>query len=102
MSEKSKKKQIVKKSSSAVSVESYKNKIATFLKAYGKKSMPLSELESKCKTKKSGRENFTEAFSQLRTEGVIMVKKGMKVALCSRVKRIPVSSPVSAVHSALP
>ena len=89
MSEKSKKKQIVKKGSSAVSMESYKNKIVTFLKAYGKKSMPLSELESKCKTKKSGRENFTEAFSQLRTEGIIMVKKGMKVALCSRVKAYP-------------
>lgn len=89
MSEKRKKKQIVKKGSSALSVESYKNKIVTFLKAFGKKSMPLNELESKCKTKKSGRENFTEAFSQLRTEGVIMVRKGMKVALCSRVKVYP-------------
>lgn len=89
MSEKSKKKRIIKKGSSPVSVESYKNKIVTFLKTYGKKSMPISELESKCKTKRSGRENFMEAFSQLRTEGVIMVKKGMKTALCSRMNVFP-------------
>jgi len=89
MSEKPKKKQTAKKSGSPVSVESYKNKIVTFLKAYGKKSMPLSELESKCRTKKSGRENFTEAFSQLRTEGVVMMKKGMKAALCSRMNVYP-------------
>ncbi len=85
MSNKQKKKITAKKGGALVSVESYKNKISTFLKAYGKKSMPLSELESKCKTKKSGRENFTAAFSELRTEGVIMMKKGMKVALCSRI-----------------
>ncbi len=84
MSEK-KKKQSDKKGSSPVSVESYKNKIVTFLKAYGKKSMPLSELEAKCRTKKSGRENFAAAFSELRTEGVVMMKKGMKAALCSRL-----------------
>ena len=71
MEEKSKKKQPEKKSSQAVSVESYKKKIVTFLRTYGKKSMPLNELESKCRTKKAGRENFTEAFSQLRTEGVV-------------------------------
>ena len=85
MSDKNKKKQTEKKGSAPVSVESYKNKIVTFLKAYGKKTMPLSELEAKCRTKKSGRENFTEAFSELRTEGVVMMKKGMKAALCSRL-----------------
>ncbi len=85
MSEKPKKKQTEKKTGSATSVESYKKKIVTFLKAYGKKSMPVSELESKCRTKKSGRENFTAAFSELRTEGVVMMKKGMKAALCSRI-----------------
>ena len=85
MPEKPKKKQTDKKGSSVTSVESYKNKIVTFLKAYGKKSMPINELESKCRTKKSGRENFTTAFSELRTEGVVMMKKGMKASLCSRI-----------------
>ncbi|EWM53234.1 ribonuclease R [Ruminococcus flavefaciens] len=89
MAEKSKKKQSEKKSSSVVSVESYKNKIVTFLKAYGKKTMPLSELEAKCRTKKSGRDNFAAAFSQLRNEGVVMMKKGMKAALCSRIDVFP-------------
>ena len=82
------KKQTTKKSApgkAAVSAESYKNKIVTFLKAYGKRLMPLSELETKCRTKRSGRENFVEAFDQLRREGVITVRKGMKVALCSRL-----------------
>ena len=74
-----------KKRSVASSAESYKNKIVTFLTAYNKRLMPLNELEAKCRTKKQGREAFTEAFSQLRDEGVIMVKKGMKVALCSRL-----------------
>ncbi|MBQ8960341.1 MAG: ribonuclease R [Ruminococcus sp.] len=68
-----------------LSPESYKNKIVTFLKAYNKRLMPLSELETKCRTKRSGRENFTAAFDELRTEGVITVRKGMKVALCSRL-----------------
>ncbi len=89
MAEKSKKKQSEKKSSSVVSVESYKNKIVTFLKAYGKKTMPLSELEAKCRTKKSGRDNFAAAFSQLRNEGVVMMKKGMKAALCFRIDVFP-------------
>ena len=89
MSEKTKKKQSGKKGSSVTSVESYKNKIVTFLKAYGKKSMSISELESKCRTKKSGRENFTAAFAELRTEGVVMMKKGMKASLCSRVNVYP-------------
>ena len=89
MAEKSKKKQSEKKSSSVVSVESYKNKIVTFLKAYSKKTMPLSELEAKCRTKKSGRDNFAAAFSQLRNDGVVMMKKGMKAALCSRIDVFP-------------
>ncbi len=74
-----------KKRSVASSAESYKNKIVTFLTAYNKRLMPLNELEAKCRTKKQGREAFTDAFAQLRDEGVIMVKKGMKVALCSRL-----------------
>ena len=84
-----KKRSAAKKNVTAGSVENYKHKIVTFLSAYDKKSMPLNQLESKCRTKKQGRENFTEAFSQLRTEGVIMMKKGMKVALCSRADVVP-------------
>ncbi len=79
-----KKKAAVKKSG-GMTVESYKKKIVTFLSTYDKKVMPLSELESKCRTKKQGRENFTKAFDELRTEGVIMMKKAMKAGLCSRL-----------------
>lgn len=89
MSEKSKKKAAEKKKGSLVSVESYRNKIVTFLQTNNKKTMAVSELESKCRTKKSGRENFVTAFDQLRTEGVVMVKKGMKAALCSRAGAFP-------------
>jgi len=89
MSEKNKKKQAAGKGSSSVSVESYKKKIVTFLQTGSKKTMSLSELESKCKTKRSGRDNFVQAFSELRTEGVVMMKKGMKTALCSRMHVYP-------------
>lgn len=80
-----KKKSVSKKNTDLCSAESYKNKIVTFLSACDKRLMPISELESKCRTKKKGRENFIEAFGELRTEGVIMVKKGMKTGLCSRL-----------------
>lgn len=73
------------KTSSADVIESIKNKIVTFLNANGKSSMPLSQLETKCRSKKEGRENFIKAFDELRTDGVIMMRKGMKVALCSRL-----------------
>ncbi len=69
-------------------VTSYKHKIVTFLKAYKKDIMPINELETKCRTKKGGKggqADFAEAFSQLRNEGVITVRKGMKAALCSRL-----------------
>lgn len=85
MSGKAKKKAAAGKRSGGCSVESYKHKILTFLSACDKKLMPLSELESKCRTRKNGRENFTEAFAQLRTEGVIIMKKAMKTGLCSRL-----------------
>lgn len=84
-----------KKNSSAasrkntVSTESYKNKIVTFLNKYEKKLMPLHELEVKCRTKKNGRENFAAAFDQLRTEGIVTMRKGMKAALCSRINCWP-------------
>ncbi|HRR76334.1 MAG TPA: ribonuclease R [Ruminococcus sp.] len=83
------KKKAVTKKSGGITAESYKKKIVTFLNTYDKKLMPLSELESKCRTKKQGRENFITAFDQLRTEGVIMMKKAMKVGLCSRLNIQP-------------
>ena len=83
MSEKSKKKAPAKKS--GANVESYKKKIVTFLTAFDKKTMPISQLESKCRTKKNGRDNFIKAFDELRNEGRIIVRKGMKAGLCSRL-----------------
>lgn len=89
MAGKSKKKTHTKNQSAICSAESYKNKILTFLEKSGKKPMPLSELESKCRTKKFGRDNFITAFDELRTDGIIMMRKGMKVALCSKMKCKP-------------
>lgn len=80
-----KKKPVSKKNAALCSVENYKKKIVTFLSAYGKKLMPVNELESKCRTKKQGRDNFIKAFDELRSEGVIMMKKAMKTGLCSRL-----------------
>lgn len=82
MSGKSKKKM---SNNQEISVESYKNKIVTFLKAYNKKLMTVAELEKKCRTKKSGRNNFVKAFDELRTEGVVTMRKGMKAALSERI-----------------
>lgn len=80
-----KKKSVPTKNTALCSAESYKNKIVTFLSACDKKLMTVSELEAKCRTKKQGRDNFIKAFDDLRTEGVIMMKKGMKTGLCSRL-----------------
>lgn len=87
MSEKSKKKAVGKKES--LSVESYKKKMVTFLNTFSKKTLPIAQLESKCRTKKNGRENFAKAFAELRQEGCITVKKGMKVGMCSRLGIFP-------------
>lgn len=83
MSGKSKKKNI--SNSSEISVESYKNKIVTFLKSSNKRLITVAELEKKCRTKKSGRNNFVQAFDELRTDGVIVMRKGMKTALAERL-----------------
>lgn len=80
-----KKKSSSKKNSSVYTAESFRKKITAFLNTYNKKLMPLNELELKCRTKKNGRDSFIQAFDELRTEGVIMMKKGMKVGLCSRL-----------------
>ncbi|MDE5584462.1 MAG: ribonuclease R [Ruminococcus sp.] len=77
---------VKKKNNKKTDVKTYRKKILTFLKAYNKKTMPINELETKCRTKKQGRENFIQAFDELRTEGVITVRKGMKVGLCSKLK----------------
>ena len=81
----SKKKVTVTKKSAFISVESYKNKIVTFLQNYNKKMMPLNELESKCRTKKYGTDNFKIAVNELRSEGTVTVRKNMKISLCSRI-----------------
>lgn len=80
-----KKRAASKKAAGGCTVESYKKKIVTFLGTYDKKLMPLSELETKCRTKKLGRDNFVKAFDELRTEGTVLVRKAMKVGLCSRL-----------------
>lgn len=78
-----------KNNSKITDIETYKKKIITFLQTYNKKTMPINELENKCRTKKQGRENFMNAFDELRTEGIITVKKGMKTGLCSRLNIYP-------------
>lgn len=83
MSGKSKKKNI--SHNQEISVESYKNKIVTFLQSYNKKLMTIAELEKKCRTKKSGRNNFVQAFDELRTDGIVVMRKGMKTALAERL-----------------
>lgn len=70
-------------------IETYKKKIITFLQTSNKKTMSVSELETKCRTKKQGRDNFINAFDELRTEGIITVRKGMKTGLCSRLNIYP-------------
>ncbi|MDE6780141.1 MAG: ribonuclease R [Ruminococcus sp.] len=78
-----------KNTSQKTDIETYKKKIITFLKTYGKKTMPVNELETKCRSKKQGRDNFINAFDQLRTDGIITVRKGMKAGLCSRLNIYP-------------
>ncbi len=81
---KSKKKNSGGNSAAAFGAENYKNKIITFLQTGGKKLMPIEQLEKKCRTKKFGREAFIQAFSELRDEGRIIVRKGMRVGLADR------------------
>lgn len=71
------------------SVENYRSKIMMFLGKHDKKFMLLGELEKKCRTKKYGRENFSTAFAQLRSEGIVTMHKGVKVGLCARLKYMP-------------
>ena len=88
MSEKSKKKSSAKKVKTK-SVDSFKNRIITTLTVIDKKTVPISQLESKCRSKKYGSANFQEAFAQLRREGRIIVRKGKKVGLTERSGAMP-------------
>ena len=83
MAEKAKKKSSAKKTKTK-STESFKNRIVTTLNVMDKKTIPISQLESKCRSKKFGSENFQAAFEELRREGTIIVRKGKKVGLTER------------------
>ena len=83
MAEKAKKKSSAKKTKTK-STESFKNRIVTTLTVMDKKTIPISQLESKCRSKKFGSENFQAAFEELRREGTIIVRKGKKVGLTER------------------
>lgn len=78
-----------KNTSQKTDVATFKKKIITFLQTNNKKTIPISELETKCRSKKQGHENFMNAFDELRTDGIITVRKGMKVGLCSRLNMYP-------------
>lgn len=82
MSGKNKKKS---KSSGKISTDSYKKQILTHLGVCDKKFINLSELAKKCRTKKYGYQNFETAVEELRSEGRILIRKGMKIALTSRL-----------------
>ena len=86
MAEKTKKKAI---RTDRAAIDSYKKKIVTFLSTFDKKTMSITQLESKCRSKKFGRDNFIKAFEELRNEGKITVRKGMKAGLCSRLDIYP-------------
>ena len=78
-----------KNTSQKTDVATFKKKVITFLQTNNKKTIPISELETKCRSKKQGHENFMNAFDELRTDGIITVRKGMKVGLCSRLNMYP-------------
>lgn len=67
------------------SVESYKNKIETFLKAHNKKAMLEKDLASKCRSRKGNPDNYKKAVRELQREGVIIFKKQNKIALSQRL-----------------
>ena len=59
-------------------IESYKNKIETFLKAHNKKAMLEKDLASKCRSRKGNPDNYKKAVHELQREGVIIFKKQNK------------------------
>ena len=80
-----KKNKAVSVSDGKYSVENYKNKIVTFLKANNKKTMLVKDLASKCRSKKGIPENYKKAINELCTEGVIVVRKQSKIGLSDRL-----------------
>ncbi len=66
------------------SVESYKNKIETFLKAHNKKTMLEKDLAAKCRSRKGNPENYKKAVRELQSEGLIIIRKQGKISLSQR------------------
>lgn len=75
-----------KNDSGKYSVESYKNKIETFLETYNKKAMSEKDLAAKCRSKKGNPENYKKAVQELQREGVIFIKKQGKIMLCKKLR----------------
>lgn len=57
------------------SVESYKNKIITFVKKNGKKPLPFKELAAKCRSIKGNEKNYKTAVTELLQEGTICQRR---------------------------
>lgn len=57
------------------SVESYKNKIVTFVKKNGKKPLPSKELAAKCRSIKGNEKNYKTAVTELLQEGTICERR---------------------------
>lgn len=60
---------------SKYSVESYKNKIMTFLKASKKKSVSEKDLATACRSRKGNPENYKKAIQELQREGLVIIRK---------------------------
>lgn len=71
MSKKSNKQPI----SDKYSVESYRNKILTFIMKSGKKPIPLKELAAKCRSTRGNSKNFSSALNELVTSGEIYERR---------------------------
>lgn len=70
-------------------VESYKNKIMTFLHQSAKGSLLSRELAAKCHSIKGNKENYAAAVRELTEEGIIVVRKQQKVILASKLGYMP-------------
>lgn len=57
------------------SVESYKNKIITFLKASKKKAVSEKDLATVCRSRKGNPENYKKAVHELQREGLVIIRK---------------------------
>lgn len=57
------------------SIESYRNKILTFLSKSGKKPVPFKELAAKCRSSKGNSKNFNDAINELIISGEIYERR---------------------------